>query len=62
MMIMILLITFICMLSFKMKQKCRYLIENDKKRRLEEHEDPKTFIEYSNNMQDIYKNNLKNAT
>ena len=36
--------------------KCQYLINKREKVELNHFNDPKTFIEYSNDMQDVYKN------
>ena len=37
------------------KAKCQYLINKREKVRLNGFNDPKTFIDYSNDMQDVYK-------
>ena len=46
------------------ESKHQYLIDNREKVGLKHYDDPKTFIEYSNDMQDLYKNveeyNLRN--
>ena len=39
-----------------MKKKYQYLINNREKVGLNHFNDPKAFIEYSNDMQDVYKN------
>ena len=38
------------------KAKYQYLINKHEKVGLKHYDDPKVFIEYSNNMQDVYKN------
>ena len=40
-----------------MKKKYQYLISKREEVGLDHFNDPKTFIEYSNDMQDVYKNN-----
>ena len=46
------------MIMIQMKQiyQYQYLIKKMRKYGLENLKDPKAFIEYSNNMQDVYKN------
>ena len=39
-----------------MKKKYQYLISKHEEVGLDHFDDPKTFIEYSNDMQDVYKN------
>ena len=49
------LIKFIYMKKIHMKQY-QYLINKSEKVGLNHYDDPKAFIEYSNDMQDVYKN------
>ena len=49
------LIKFIYMQKTHMKQY-QYLINKSEKVGLNHYDDPKAFIEYSNDMQDVYKN------
>ena len=55
MMIMILLINFIFLLKIWVKQNIS-ILQKLQKTGLEQQQDPKAFVEYSNNIQDIYKN------
>ena len=55
-MIITLLIKFTCTLRIHIKQNIKILIKNVKKNGLKTLEDPKPFIEYSNSIQDVYKN------
>ena len=50
------LIKYICMQRIHMKKKYQYLINKREKVGLNHFDDPKTFIEYSNDMHDVYKN------
>ena len=52
-MIIILLIKFILLLRIQRKQNINILLKNMRKWIIE-HDDPNTFIECSNNMQDVY--------
>ena len=45
-----------------MKQNVNISLKNVKKIGLEYHQDPKAYTEYSNNMQDVYKNKNKLKT
>ena len=59
MLIIVLLIKFIYLLRIHVNQyfiSCQYLIKKRGKTGLENLKDSKAFIEYSNNMQDVYKN------
>ena len=42
--------------KYPYKAKYQYLINKHEKVGLKHYDDPKVFIEYSNNMQDVYKN------
>ena len=44
------------MQKIHMKQKYQYLINKHEKVGLNHYDDPKAFMEYSNDMQDVYKN------
>ena len=50
------LIKYICMQKICMKVKYQYLINEIENVGLNHFNDPKAFIEYSNDMQDVYKN------
>ena len=55
MMMMILLIKFICILRNQNEAKYEYLIRKREKIGFDYYKDPKSFTEYSNNMQDVNK-------
>ena len=56
MIIMTLSIKFVYMLQIQIKQNINILFKARKKIGLRHHKNPKALIEYSNNIQDIYKN------
>ena len=52
----LILIKHICMQKIHMKKKYQYLINKREKVVLNHFNDPKAFMEYSNDMKDVYKN------
>ena len=58
----ILLIKSIYLFRIQMKQNVNISLKNVKKIGLEYHQNPKAYTEYSNNMQDVYKNKNKLKT